>query len=150
MTHKRRGTLTAASLVLALSFACSDDGRQVEVPRNVRPDLMQLTVAGQATIFDENGTIVEGEPIVIDLGATVPVTAVFLEDDGEVVSPDPADYELRGTNTTASIVMFTRAGSFDGTLAGVSPGTGIVRFELYHTEEQHADWGPRNIPITVQ
>jgi hypothetical protein len=144
------GILAIILLPLAAAIAACDGETTDAGDHEEQPEFMELTVGGAVTLFDSEGDIVEGNPITIGVGESESVTARFLADDQDVISLDDEEFELRATNTTASIAAYTGTVAFSGTLNGVSAGTGIINFELFHLIEGHADWGPRMIQVNVE
>jgi len=149
VTRRHRSFLAVALLALIPVFTACDDDETGEEPHDELPQFMELTVAGQTTVFDLGGALEEGDPITIAVGASVPVTARFLADDGDEIEAHEDEFELRVTNTTPNIVTFAAGGHLSGTLTGVAAGNGIVSFELWHLVENHDDWGG-DISITVE
>lgn len=137
-------------LVLALlapAFAACDDDPTEPHDEEI-PSAIRLTVGTQIiTIDDLLG--VTGGPIAINVGARA-VTAVFLDEDGDVMEVHDDEFELRIVPASTSIVTFTRTGAFAGTLTGVVAGNTTVAVSLWHLEEEHTDFGPFNVALTVQ
>jgi len=147
-SRRHRGLLSLALLLLVPAFsACSDDEEVEEDPAEAI-EIIELTVGGVALRLDLDGNVVSGGPLTVAVGATVPLTARFLDEDGDDISSTLGDFELRGTSPTG--VTFASTGDFTGTITGVTAGAGNIRFALYHVIEQHEDWGPHDVAITVQ
>lgn len=62
---------------------------------------------------------------------------------------DESTFELAVEIDDESIVTFTRASAFAGTLNKVAAGSTSATFALFHVEEGHEDFGPFPVPITV-
>ena len=102
------------------------------------------TIGGQQVNITEGA----GGSVTIPLGATA-VSATFLDADGETLDLGSA-FELRLNSTNTARVTFTRSGPFAGTLNGLTAGNAVVEVVLWHIEEQHEDFGPQNLTVTVQ
>jgi hypothetical protein len=151
-THKHRGLLSLALLLLVPTFSACDDAEDEEEPDPAEAiEIIELTVGGVALRLDKDtGNPISGGPLVVAAGANATLTARFLDEDGNDVTSTLGEFELQGENATPSIVTYTATGDFTGTVAGVAAGAGIVEFQLFHTVEQHEDWGPHEVAITVQ
>ena len=142
----RRMLATFFLAILPVLAACNDDPAE---PGEELPAAMRLTVGSQIVTVDDAGNVTGG-PITIPVGTTS-ITAVFLDADlqpADFVSA--TEFELRVTPASTAIVTFARASAFAGSLTGVSTGSTTIEFALFHLEEQHDDFGPFNVPLTVQ
>lgn len=141
----RRGirALAVAIMVPALAACGSDD----PVDDHEDVEFMELTIGAQTIRVATNGDITGG-PVEIIAGNAVPVTAQFLDHDGEVITFEPGEYELRGQSVTPEIITFGKTGVFSGALTGTAAGNGVVTFQLFHLVENHEDF-EQNVPITV-
>ena len=140
-------------MILAFSFAlmgtlgaCDDD--PVEPEEEPEVETVRLTIGGQVI------TMVSGNPpsspITITRAAHA-VAAVYLRADGSNETlVTSAEFELRLVPANSSILTFTTAGAFGGTLTGVAAGSTTMRLELFHKVEGHADFTVTNIAVTVQ
>jgi hypothetical protein len=138
----RLAAATALIPAALLAVACSTE-----------PDLepqvatMRIAIGGQTIDVDDAG-VVTGGPIVI--AATTSFTVSWLRADG---SPDPLvtadEFEVQVVPTNTGLVTFTRTGPFAGSLNRVAAGSTTISFALLHVEENHEDFGPFNVPITV-
>jgi len=137
----RRALAFGAVALLALG-ACSDPEEEEE-----EPDVATMRVTIGATVVDFSGGCT---PSVA--GVTIPTTgaqvsAAFLRADQ---TPDPAvtaaEFELAVTPAS----RFTRTSAFAGALSGGAAGQAQVTFALLHVEEQHEDFGPCSLTVTVQ
>jgi hypothetical protein len=139
---QRRAFVAAAAFMLAV--ACDDD------PGEAEPEVATLRIIiGTDTVeVDEFGNVTGG-PISIPTGATS-LTAEWLRADG---SPEPlvddAEFDLQGVPANTGVVTFSSATVFTGTLTGVASGSTTIDFALFHTAEQHEDFGPHTVPVTV-
>lgn len=143
MRHNRlfRQWIAIAAVVLGSIGACSEEGGETEPAIAT----MRITIGATEVSFTGGCT-----PSVA--GVTIPmagaaVSAAFLRADG---SPDPLVtgdvFELLVTPED----RFTRTDAFTGTLSGGAPGQATINFALLHIEEQHEDYGPCPLVVTVQ
>ena len=138
--------LRAVPLMLGLTLAESacDDTEEPQEPAVVT---MRLTVGAQ--VIDVTEGTVTGGPIVIN--GNTNLSATFLKADGSVETLVTADeFELRVTPANTNLVTFTRTGAFAGTLNRVAAGGTQLEVALFHLIEQHEDFGPVDVAITVQ
>lgn len=135
-----------ASLALA-ALACDDTTAPVQDPE---PEVasMRLTVGTQTVTF--NGATVTGAPILLKVGTPTTVSAVWLKADGSVdaVASSASKFELKVV-PAASSVSYTKTSAFAGTLSGSAATSTSATFALFHLAEQHEDFGPVSIAITV-
>ena len=144
-TPRFRQLFAASTLVLGLA-ACKDStGLDDEHGEEVHA--MRITLANATSVtVSETGTVTGS--LSIPAGVATTVTVTFLDDDGAVVDDLPAaEYQASVSPNTG--ITFTRTGSFTGTLRGDSAGNVTVRFGLFHIDEQHDDFGPFSVPVTV-
>jgi hypothetical protein len=139
----RRFPLALLVLVLGSIAACDDDPTEPEDPAE---DLavIRLSIGGQQVNITEGA----GGSVTIPLGATA-VSATFLDAAGLTLDLGSA-FELRLNSTNTARVTFTRSGPFAGSLNGLTAGNAVVEVVLWHIEEQHEDFGPQNLTVTVQ
>lgn len=145
---KRFRTLFAAVLLPATLVACDDsptehDDHAEEVAA------IRLTAGTQTVTITQAGAVTGG-PITLGAGGSTAITATFLADDGDVVDLHDDEFRLDVVSGTPSVVTFQRTGPFAGTLSGQAAGQGVVAVSIFHLEEGHADFGPFNVPVTVQ
>ncbi|HXV85510.1 MAG TPA: hypothetical protein VD793_02370 [Gemmatimonadales bacterium] len=141
-----RRFLWAAPLALGVALlggSCPD-----EVEQEPEVAAVRLTVGTQTVEVSDNGTVTPAAGITIN--ATTNLSATFLRADGstETLVTD-AEFELRVTSQSTGVVTFTRTGPFAGTLNKLSTGPTQLSVELFHLVEQHPDFGPFPVPITV-
>jgi hypothetical protein len=144
-----RSRFAAPLLVAALAvpFAASCDEDPV-APDDHAEEVaeVRLTVGSQTVTITEGGA--QGS-LTIPVGVSS-VSAVFLADDGDTVTLDPEEFELRLESQNAAVVIFTRTGPLAGKLTGVAPGSAVVEFSIFHLEEGHPDFGEFDLNVTVQ
>jgi hypothetical protein len=147
-THYRRLLQIVTALSIATTTAACDDDEEVEP----EPDIatMRLVIGTQTITVNETGTVTGG-PILLARNTPTTVTATFLRADG---TADPlvttAEFRLNGTSDHAAVATFTFTSGFSGTITGLTAGTTVLRFSMFHIAEGHADFGPHPVPITVQ
>ncbi|MSR03563.1 MAG: hypothetical protein EXR94_12620 [Gemmatimonadetes bacterium] len=132
----------AAIAALTLAAGCSSE------PEEMEPEVETMRVTIGTTVINFSG----GTCTPVPASATIPaggaaVSATFLKADGspETIVTDQ-EFELK----VEPAGRFTRASAFAGTLSGGAAGTTAVTFALFHKIEQHEDFGPCSLPITVQ
>lgn len=137
----RRAALLVAS-VFAFA-ACTDDdhGHEGEV------DFMRVTVGAQELMVNATGVVTNG-PIILTSGEVTDISVEFLDADMDDALAEHAD-EYQVNLTAPANVTFARTGPFSGTLTGGTAGSYNVQFSLFHVEENHEDFGPFNVPVTV-
>lgn len=147
----RRPTLrlaVALAIALTASLAACNDSTAPEEEEEPEVASMRLTF-GNGTTLTVTGA--GATPSVrIPVGATT-VAAQFLRADGSadpVVTATTFRLEVAGL---AGGVTFARSGAFGGTLnATTATSTNIpITFSLFHIEEQHDDFGPFTVNVTV-
>ena len=108
---------------------------------------MRIALAnGTSVTVSETGTVTG--TLTLSAGAATTVTVTFLDDAGAVVTDLPATEYQASVSPNAGIT-FARTGAFTGTLQGTTAGTVTVRFGLFHIDEQHDDFGPFPVPVTI-
>jgi ABC-type amino acid transport substrate-binding protein len=137
----RRLAVLAAS-VLALG-ACAESGDDHEV--NV--DFMRITVGETEVTVNATGAVTGG-PLAFSDGEVANVLVEFLNGALDDALAEHAD-EFQASVTPAAGVSFTRNGPFTGTLTSSATGTVDIEFALLHVEENHEDFGPFTVPVTV-
>jgi hypothetical protein len=145
---RRHRPITLAALALAAFAINACDEDPVAEEHEELPAEMRLTVGSQTVTVTSNGTVTGG-PIVVPVGTTS-VSAVFITDDGDTFDASAAEFELRASSLDGSIASFTGTGPTTGSIVGSAAGQTALRFELYHLIEQHEDFGPHQVPVTVQ
>jgi hypothetical protein len=147
-TTRFRLSLVLRSVVAACALAtaaCDDDTTEPED----EPEVQTLRlVIGTTTYNIDKGTGLTGS-ITLPRSAST-ITATFLRADGTVESLVSAStFELRITFANTALATFARTGAFTGTITGVAAGTTTAVVQLFHLEEQHADF-ERTVNVTVQ
>lgn len=137
----RSGMSYAAMMATAFVVACGSDEEEGE------PEVETMRLVFGATTVNVNAAC-QATPATVTIptgGATV--TASFLRADG---SPEPlvtdAEFELR----VEPAARFTRSSAFAGNITGGAAGSAQLSFELFHKVEQHEDFGPCSVTVTVQ
>ena len=77
-------------------------------------------------------------------------TATFLDKNGNPVAGLEEESQLTVTPVNTTLLTFTRTGVFAGTLTRLAAGTTALEVALFHIQEQHENFGPHNISVTVQ
>lgn len=133
--------LSVATLALGLS-ACSSttDTHEVHV------DFMRLTVGTQQATVNSTGAVTGS--IAITAGTATAVSVEFLNAAMTNALGEHAD-DFQVDVAPAAGITFTRSGPFAGTLTGSGTGVVAVSFALVHIVENHEDFGPFPVNITV-
>lgn len=138
--------LCAALVLTAATAACDDD----PIGSDDEPEIanVRVSVGTQSVTISEFGQ--QTGTLTVPTGNSV-VAAAWLRADGQ---PEPLitseEFELRlvpSAGTTG--VTFTPAGAFGGTLNATTSGEKTVQLQLFHLEEQHADF-QQTLRFTVQ
>ncbi len=136
----RRFAVLLATAV-AMGACSTNDAHEVEV------DSMRITVGGATVTVNSTGAITGG-PLSIAPGVATAVTVSFRDAAGADALVDHAD-DFQVNISVPAGVTFTRTGPFAGTLTGASAGVRTLQFSLLHIAENHEDFGPFNVPVTV-
>ncbi len=144
LRSRRRFTAVAAAVLALSAGACKDSVSPEEEPEVVS---MRITAAGGALITVSSTGVVTGT-LTVPSGGTRTFTVEFLNAAGQ---PDPV---VDGSTFQVSVapaagITFARTGPFTGTLTGGAAGTVAVQFGLLHIEENHNDFGPFTVNVTV-
>ncbi|MGA0920365.1 MAG: hypothetical protein ACO327_00085 [Gemmatimonadaceae bacterium] len=146
ITRRLRPLVAIATLTLGLG-ACKDSTGPDDHGHAEEVHAMRITLAdGTAVTVGETGTVTG--TLTIPSGVATAFTVTFLDDDGAVVTDLPASEYQASVSPNAGIT-FARTGAFTGTLQGATAGTVTVRFGLFHIEENHDDFGPFSVPVTI-
>lgn len=146
----RRGPLALAIAATFAVGACDsdstgpDDHDHAEEVASIR-----LTVGSQTITIAENGAVTGG-PVILTAGGATAISAEFLADDGDEVDVHDDDFRLDIEPSNTGVVAFARTGAFAGTLSGVAAGQTQVAVSLFHLEENHPDFGPFDVSVSVQ
>ena len=138
----RRIFAAGALLALTLAVGCSSE------PTEEEPEVETMRlVIGTTTVNFSGGTCTPSVSSVTIPAAGATVTASFLKADGTPETIITAEeFELQVTPAA----RFTRSGAFAGTIVGGAAGSASLGFALLHKVEQHEDFGPCNLTVTVQ
>jgi hypothetical protein len=149
MLARRKPSVAGLLAILAFGLPAASCGSSTEPEEEPEVAIMRLTVGAQTVDVAEDGAV-SGGPIVIAQGNTA-ISAAFLRADGTADPLVTADvFRLDAESDNAGIASFVRGGSFNGSLVGAAAGSTILRFSLFHLEEQHEDFGPFPVAVTVQ
>lgn len=137
----RRFALLAAS-AMALAACSEEEAHEVEV------DFMRITAGAQTVTVNSTGAVTGG-PIALNTGVARSISVAFLAAD--MTSDALAEHadEFQVSVTVPAGVTFTRTGPFAGTLTASAAGSYNVGFALLHIEENHEDFGPFNVAVSV-
>jgi hypothetical protein len=136
-----------AIVTLALGLGACTDSTGPDHEHGEEVHAMRITLAtGASVTVSETGQF--NGTLTIPAGVATGVTVTFLDDAGAVVDDLPASEYQASVSPNAGIT-FTRTGSFTGTLRGDAAGNVTVRFGLFHIDEQHDDFGPFPVPVTI-
>ncbi|MFN0097398.1 MAG: hypothetical protein ACKVS7_01900 [Gemmatimonadaceae bacterium] len=143
IARRRFAAFAVAALVLGAG-ACKDSTSPEEEPEVVT---MRITPAGGSAVTVNSTGVVTGTLSVPAAGSRA-FTVEFLNAAGQ---PDPV---VDGTTFQVSVapaagMTFTRTGPFAGTLTAGAAGTVAVQLGLLHIEENHNDFGPFTVNVTV-
>ena len=143
ITRRRFAALAVAALALSAG-ACKDSTSPEEEPEVVT---MRITPAGGAAVTVNSTGVVTGTLTVPAAGSRA-FTVEFLNAAGQ---PDPVvdASTFQVSVTPGSGITFVRTGPFAGTLTGGAAGTVAVQFGLLHIEENHNDFGPFTVNVSV-
>jgi hypothetical protein len=137
---RRFAALAVVALSLGVAGCKDEDAHEVEV------DFMRISAGAQQIMVNSTGAVTGN--ITINAGVATAVTVQFLDAAMADALTEHAD-EFQVNVTPAAGVTFTRTGPFSGTLTGTSAGVRSVSFSLLHIEEDHEDFGPFPVNITV-
>lgn len=138
---RRVATLSLAALSLGLA-GCSntEDAEEVEV------DFMRITLGSQEALVNSTGAV--SGALSVSNGVATPVTVEFLNAAmADALAARADDFQVQVT--PGSGLTFTRTGPFSGTITGSLTGARSASFALLHIEENHEDFGPFPVTITV-
>jgi hypothetical protein len=143
--RSRLAAYVVLPLVAALSAltGCGSDPVEPEEPEI---GSIRLTVGSQTLVITEGGP----QGTLTISGASSSVSVAFFDDVGDSMTLDADEFELRLTPANTGVLTFTRTGAFTGTLNRVSAGSTTMTVSAYHKVEQHDDFGPHTVSVTVQ
>jgi len=147
MSHVTVRRLRPLVAIVTLALAACKDSTGPDHEHGEEVHAMRIALAnGTSVTVSETGTVTG--TLTLSAGAATTVTVTFLDDAGAVVTDLPATEYQASVSPNAGIT-FTRTGSFTGTLRGDAAGNVTVRFGLFHIDEQHDDFGPFPVPVTI-
>ncbi len=145
-----RAKLIAPLLALAfVATGCTTDEGGTG-PSRIKPNIsiVRLAISGKTINITHPGNVATGGPISLALNATSQLTGQFLRTNG---SPDPLvvapDFEMR-VQPSSTNVIFTRTGSFSGTVRGTVIGNYTLTIQLRSLEANVND-AVVSIPISI-
>ena len=142
----------SAALVLAVAVvgACTDStGPEDHEPEveSIRLTFSSGSVVTSVVTISSTGAVTG--TVTLPAGGSRTVAAEFLNAQGQPDDHVTAD-QFQLAVTPATGVTFSRTAAFQGTLtAGGTPGTVAVQFGLLHIEENHVDFGPFTVNVSV-
>lgn len=143
---RRSSRFVVALALVGLVGACKDSTGLDEDEPEV--ESIRLTFSNGSVVTISSTGAVTGTAS-ITAGGSRTVTAEFLNAAGQPDDHVTAD-EFRLAVTPGAGVTFTRTAPFAGTLtAGATTGTVPVQFGLLHIEENHVDFGPFTVNVSV-
>lgn len=140
LSRSRRLAALAAAALAITACSSSEEAHEVEV------DFMRITVGTSTATVNSTGAVTG--TLSIPQGAATAVSVEFLDAAMADALAEHAD-DFQVTVTPAAGITFARTGPFAGTLTGSAAGTVAVSFALLHIEENHEDFGPFPVNITV-
>ena len=141
----------SAALVLAVAVvgACTDSTGPEQEPEveSIRLTFSSGSVVTSVVTISSTGAVTG--TVTLPAGGSRTVAAEFLNAEGQPDDHVTAD-EFQLAVTPATGVTFSRTAPFTGTLtAGATQGTVAVQFGLLHIEEDHVDFGPFTVNVSV-
>lgn len=153
MQLRSRHAAAAMMVVALLAGGCKDDP---VAPEEEEPEVatMRLTINGTTVVnVSENGTV--SGTFKIPVGTST-VVATWLKADGtpDPVASDGTKFRLSvvvPSNTNGVAFTLSSSNNFTGTFTATSNTATAIQatFGLFHLEEQHTDFGPFTVPVTV-
>ena len=145
--------MLAGLVALSTTVACNDStGPEEDHAEEVAEIRLTVTpAAGAATTYAIRTTGTTPTPIQLRVG-TATVTAQVFDEDGENITSElGSEFIVRVQPATGSNITFAGTNAFSGTLtvAAGAVGNRTMQVDLYHTEEQHADFGPITVNVAV-
>ncbi|MBM4193537.1 MAG: hypothetical protein FJ202_04045 [Gemmatimonadetes bacterium] len=146
----------ATAAVLALSLFAGGCKKDATAPEEEEPEVatMRLTINGTTVVnVSENGTVTGTFRIPV---GTSTVVATWLKADGSAdpIASDASAFRLAvvvPSNANGVAFALSATNNFTGTFTATSNTmTAVpVTFGLFHIAEQHTDFGPFTVPVTV-
>lgn len=143
----------ALALLTALAVGACDDDPTSPGDDHHEPAGVRVTMNG-ATLVTVQGQQITGSLTVAEGEETAHMSVVFLDDEGDPISPDDDEF-LEVEVTAESVAEFEQdtPGEFGGHLHGVAAGATTIRFRLMHGQvgspSAHSDYDSPLIPVVV-
>jgi hypothetical protein len=136
---------------VSIVAACGDDDPVEPEPE---PEVQTMTLtAGASSITIDKTTGAPSGQLTIPSGTST-ITATFRKADGSIESlVTGAEFDVRIRPATGTPFTWTPNTSLGGAIvtSGVTSGQTIAStVDLFHREENHADFGPFNFTIRIQ
>lgn len=150
LTRRRLPVLTALTALAVLS-ACGDSTGPDDDDHH-EPAGLRASISGAVAVSVNAARQVTGTFTVGAAQSTQPISVVFLDEEGDPLTPDDDEYlriEIDGT-ATASATQ-NPGGAFTFTLNGLVAGTTTMRLSLMHGTFPggHADYVSPNLTVVV-
>lgn len=150
----------AMVLLAAAAAGCSNP---VGEGSHIRPDAFEVRSNGGTVVSGTrpgSGPAVVSGNITVQVGQAVPVTVHYFRQGQELTVPHgywlrlrTVDGPVQGNATPPALISWdaTPAGGFTGSIRGVTPGTGVLTFDLMHgpVGSGHEDFSI-SVPLMVQ
>ena len=142
------GRWVVAALPVALLLAgCGDDEDPV-APEEPEIAVIRIAAGTQLLTISENGTV-QGGPLEVPDDGSVTVVGTFFDSDNQEVSLSTDEFVLNFEPAAPGLLGFERTSAFRGILRGLGPASTTLRIGLFHEGEEHYEFGPFPIPVTV-
>jgi len=139
----RRPALRSVAFAAVFALAACSSTTEVDEPEI---GSVRLTVDGTVLVITPGGA--QGT-LTLNAGASS-VSATFLDEDGAIMTLDPAEFEIRIIPANTTLLTFLRSTAFTGTLNRLGTGTTTMRVSVFHKDEGHDDFGPHTVSVTLQ
>jgi hypothetical protein len=147
---RRTSSLIVALALVGAAGACTDSTGLDEVEpevESIRLTFSSGSVVTSVVTISSTGAVTG--TVSLPAGGSRTVAAEFLNAEGQPDDHVTAD-EFQLAVTPATGVTFSRTAPFTGTLtAGGTTGSVAVQFGLLHIEENHVDFGPFTVNVSV-
>jgi hypothetical protein len=149
----RRTWLAPAALALALVAGGCSDSTDPDDGDHAEPAGLVAEIGGVEVVTVNADRVVTGSFTVAAGEETDHVEVRFLDEDGEVIEIDEAEFYLAVEVDDDGIAGIEQhaPGEFEVHVVGVATGTTHLRFMLMHGQhpDGHADYTSPDIPVTV-
>ena len=150
---RRAARMLVGLATLSVAVACNDstgpDDDHAEEVAEIR--LVVTPPAGTATTYAiaANGAMTP-TPIALRVGTSTVTAQVFDEDGVNITSELGDDFQVRLYNLTGNLT-FARTNAFSGTITAPAGSVGAQEMDvdLFHLEEEHADFGEFTVDVVV-